>query len=91
MWKTEATRALPGLDLTRDSRRGDSGAEYGKHARCIRLVNVRGRIIQNGKAGRSHFTFKGKIGGRSVGPGTYQLIATPAGGRPSDVTFKIVR
>jgi hypothetical protein len=31
----------------------------------------------------------GKIGGQTLGPGGYQLMATPTGGKPQTVTFKI--
>jgi hypothetical protein len=33
MWKTEATTALPGLELAGHSRYRNGGAEYGDHAR----------------------------------------------------------
>jgi 6-phosphogluconolactonase (cycloisomerase 2 family) len=61
-----------------------------KHRKCTRLVNLRGKIVQTGKAGTSQFSFNGKIGGHQLGPGSYELIATPTGGRPKKVTFKIV-
>ena len=57
-----------------------------KHPRCTRLLNVHGRIVRAGTAGPNHFTF----GGLALGPGTYKLIATPAGGTPRKVTFAIV-
>jgi hypothetical protein len=62
-----------------------------KHKTCTRFLPVRGKITLAGAAGADHFTFNGKIGGQSLGPGTYQLIATPTGGKSMNVTFKIVR
>jgi outer membrane protein assembly factor BamB len=65
-----------------------------KHARCNRLVPMSGTIRLAGKAGVNAFMFTGRIGGHRLGPGTYQLIATPTAkgrsGRPQTVIFKIV-
>jgi hypothetical protein len=61
-----------------------------KRKKSHRLVKVRGKLIKSGKAGKNSFTVNGKIGGHKLGPGTYQLIATPAAGTPQKVTFKIV-
>jgi hypothetical protein len=63
--------------------------ENRKHRKCVRLVNVPGRLTLAGKAGANQSTFNGKIGGHQLGPGAYQLIATPAGSSSSTVTFKI--
>jgi len=60
-----------------------------KRRKCTRLVNVPGKLTLAGQAGANQSTFNGKIGGHQLGPGTYQLIATPAGGGSSTVTFKI--
>jgi DNA-binding beta-propeller fold protein YncE len=60
-----------------------------KHGKCVRLVSVSGSIVKSGIAGSNHFTFNGKIGGHQLGSGTYQLIATPAGGSPRKATFTI--
>jgi hypothetical protein len=61
-----------------------------KHRKCTRLVSVRGKIVKSGKAGANQFSFNGKIGGHTLGPGTYELIATPTRGNSRKVTFKIV-
>lgn len=65
-----------------------------KQLRCSRLVAVPGSITLVGKAGANAFTFTGKIGGHKLGPGSYQLTATPTAsghtGTPQKVTFKIV-
>jgi hypothetical protein len=58
--------------------------------KCTRVVNLRGKIVQRGKAGANRFAFNGTIGGHKLSPGTYQLIATPADGGARTVTFKIV-
>ncbi len=63
--------------------------QNGQHRTCTRLVNVPGKLTLAGRAGANHSTFNGKIGGRQLGPGTYELIATPAGGSSSPVAFKI--
>jgi hypothetical protein len=65
-------------------------AKNATHPRCTRLLSVHGRIVRASTAGPNHFTFNGKIGGRTIGPGTYKLTATPAGGTPHKVTFAIV-
>ena len=66
-------------------------AKNRKHRRCTRLMTLTGTIAQSGKAGANHFTFNGKIGGHKLGPGNYQLTATPVGGNPQAATFTIVR
>lgn len=60
-----------------------------KHGKCTRLVNVPGTLTLAGQSGANQSTFNGKIGRHQLGPGAYQLIATPAGGSSSTVTFKI--
>jgi hypothetical protein len=60
------------------------------HKKCTRTVKVKGSITQNGNAGTNTFTFNGKIGGHKLGPGTYNLIATPTGGTPQEITFQII-
>ena len=50
---------------------------------CTRTISVRGMITIFGQAGPNGFTYGSRIGGRTLGPGSYQLIATPsAGGTP---------
>lgn len=52
-------------------------------------MNAPGKLTLAGQPGANQSTFNGKIGGHQLGPGTYQLTATPAGGSSSTVTFKI--
>ena len=44
-----------------------------------------GRLVESGKAGANLFRFTGKVGGHALGMGTYQVTATPVGGRPEGV------
>jgi hypothetical protein len=63
----------------------------GKHQQpCKRMVTVPGELVKSGATGDNTFTFDGKIGGHKLGPGSYQLTATPTGGKPSQISFKIV-
>jgi len=50
---------------------------------------VRGKIVKSGHAGANHFRFTAKFGGHTLGSGTYQLIATPANGKPKKARFTI--
>lgn len=61
-----------------------------RKTKCTRLINVHGKLVKTGNAGGHRFLWNGKIGGHKLAPSTYQLTATPAGGRPETVTFKIV-
>jgi hypothetical protein len=65
-----------------------------KQTRCTRLVAVPGSITLAGKTGANAFTFAGRMGGRKLAQGSYQLTASPTGdghtGTPETVTFKIV-
>ena len=61
------------------------------HKRCRRLINLRGKIVKSGRVGGNHFTWDGKIGGHTLRPGNYQLVATPTRGNATKATFKIVR
>jgi len=63
----------------------------GKHKKCKRLVNVPGQVTLSGNAGINQFTFTGKIGRHELGPGTYELIATPNGGNARSTSLKILR
>ena len=64
-----------------------------KHQKCTRLTLKPGTITRTGTQGPNSFTFDGKIGGRTLGTGSYQLTATaPANGRtgtPQTATFTL--
>ena len=66
------------------------GKNNHKRRRCIRLTRVSGEITKTGGAGSNSFTFNGRIGGRKLGRGSYQLTATPSSGGSKQVTFRIV-
>ena len=61
--------------------------------RCIRLVAIPGAVTTDGNQGANTFTFKGRIGGHTLTPGSYQLTATPSAngqtGSPRTVAFTI--
>jgi hypothetical protein len=64
------------------------------HRPCRRLGNPR-RFAVNAVAGRNATRFTGRIGGRALVPGGYQvtLIATDAAGRqsaPKRLSFRVV-
>jgi putative Ig domain-containing protein len=65
-----------------------------KHPNCARLTTVPGKITRVSGAHASRFTFDGKIGGHTIGPGTYRLTVGPSAGghagSPQTVTFKIL-
>ena len=61
-----------------------------KHNNCRRLIDVPGKVVTLGAAGANSFVWGGEIGRHKVGPGTYRLTATPTGGKPQTITFKIV-
>jgi streptogramin lyase len=86
-------RALPGRlsrgrcsTLTRSDRR---------HRPCTRPVLLRGTTVINAGAGADSFTFKGRIDGRALVPGSYRLLATPItegiAGQRQQTTFEITR
>jgi hypothetical protein len=67
-----------------------------KKARCTRYVKVPGSFTVNGKAGKNSFTFRGRMGGKPLKPGSYRLDATatdPAknASEPKQKTFRIVK
>ena len=61
-----------------------------KHGKCTGFVSVPGKMVRLSPAGSNHFNWNGKIGGRLLGTGTYELIATPPGGTSAEFTFTIV-
>jgi hypothetical protein len=51
------------------------GQRRGK--RCTRYVDVPGGFRNEGSEGNNSFHFTGRVGGRTLAPGTYRLEATP--------------
>jgi hypothetical protein len=81
-------RIVPGRKV--GSRCVKPTAKNKRRPKCTRVVTMRGRITRAGKAGANRFTFNGRIGGHTLGPGSYRLSATPGGGKVTRVAFRIV-
>lgn len=64
-----------------------------RRAKCTRLISGHGKIVRRGKAGPNHFTLTGTIGRHKLGPGSYELTATPTAARqagsPASAKFKL--
>lgn len=56
---------------------------------------MRGSFTHKGKAGSNSFKFTGRVGGKSLKPGRYQLVAVATAGSSKSTlkqaNFKIVR
>ena len=48
------------------------------HGKCPLAKPVKGSFSQSGVAGQNTFKFSGRIGGRSLAPGRYELVASAA-------------
>lgn len=59
------------------------------HVKCTLTKKVSGSLTRAGTAGANSFSFTGKLAGRALGPGSYVLTATPAGGKPQTAIFSI--
>jgi hypothetical protein len=63
--------------------------------KCVRLVAIPGSFTRAGKAGANSFRFTGRLAGRKLTPGMYQLIATPSAGgktgRETSASFRIIK
>jgi hypothetical protein len=74
------------------------GAEVGKRSRPFAVAQKlvrRGSFKRDGREGRNHFRFSGRIGGRALRPGAYKLraVATDPDGlrsQPRSVPFTIL-
>jgi Beta-propeller repeat len=68
---------------------------YRKKPRCTRYVKVKGSFRRSGAKGRNTFRFSGRLSGKKLRPGRYQLVATPIkgtrSGKPITASFRIVR
>ncbi len=66
-----------------------------KAKKCTRVVTLRGSFARSGKAGTNSFRFTGRLGGKTLKPGTYTLVATPMAngkaGHAATATFRIKR
>ena len=80
----------------RDRRCGASRGRVPRRLRCTRSVRMPGSFRQRSRSGRNRFGFTGRIGGRTLPPGAYQLLAKPRDRRRNagvvvDSAFRIVR
>ncbi len=67
-----------------------------RRRRCTRSVRARGAFSHRSKRGRNSFRFTGRVAGRTLSPGTYNLLAKPRdrrrnAGQVVDAAFRIVR
>jgi CSLREA domain-containing protein len=63
--------------------------------RCTQLVSLRGSFTRVAGTGANRFRFTGRIGGRTLKPGRYRLLATPSVGsvvgRAASAAFRIIK
>jgi hypothetical protein len=63
--------------------------------RCLRVVTLPGSFTRAGLTGRNRFRFAGRLSGRRLRPGAYELVATPsAGGKAglaASASFRIIK
>jgi hypothetical protein len=67
-----------------------------KKKACTRWVKVKGSFTVAAKAGKTRFTFRGRVGGKSLKPGSYRLTGTATDpsrnvSLPKRKAFKIVK
>ena len=67
-----------------------------RNLRCVRSLRVRGSFRVRSRTGRNRFRFSGRLGGRTLSPGNYRLLARPFdrrrnAGETVDVTIRIRR
>jgi hypothetical protein len=82
----------------RKSKRGACVRPTTKNRRghkCTRLVTMPGSFTRAGNAGTNSFRFTGRLAGRKLRSGNYQLVATPSAagkpGRATSASFRIVK
>jgi hypothetical protein len=60
----------------------------------VQAVQKVGTLTHAGGAGRNKFKFSGRVSGRRLRPGRYQLAATPRAsgltGKPATASFRVV-
>lgn len=81
------------LSFTRLTPGHVSGTRCRLHARIGRRCTVRQRsgsvALQTAHAGSNTFTFRGRVAGRVLRPGRYQLTVTPDRGRAVSARFTV--
>jgi hypothetical protein len=88
------TRLTPGRRVGKRCRR--STRRNRTKPRCVRRVPIRGRFSHTDRGGAVSLRFRGRVGGRSLLPGSYRLgakVRDHAGnpGRPAQAPFQIAR
>src|SRR5262249_36008388 len=62
---------------------------------CTRVVTLPGSFSRQGNAGTNSLRFTGRLSGRRLTPGGYQLVATPqtgrTAGRAASASFRIIK
>ena len=61
-----------------------------KHTKSCTIAKRVGKLIVNGRKGRTTVRFSGKLGRKALARGNYRLTATPAGGKARTLTFAVV-
>jgi FG-GAP repeat len=86
-------RASPGRALA-SGRCGKPTRANRRRARCTRYASVPGSFELSGSAGYNHFRFTGRLDGRKLPPGRYDLVASPETGasssRSAAAPFRII-
>ena len=66
-----------------------------KAHRCTRRIPLNGGFTRAGTAGANGFRFTGRLGGRTLAPGSYRLAGTPTAGTKTGAAagapFQIVK
>ncbi|MGH2918858.1 MAG: hypothetical protein ACRDLS_09730 [Solirubrobacteraceae bacterium] len=64
-------------------------------AKCVRYVAVKGSFSRSARAGSNRVYFTGRLGGRTLRPGAYRLVATPTAdgvtGNTVRRSFRVIR
>jgi len=92
--KFRIERALPGRRVRGHCVKPSRSNRAAK--RCTRYEALKGSITHTGSANSNRFVLKGRVGGRSLNPGSYRLVGVatdPAGNTstPKRSGFRIVR
>jgi hypothetical protein len=84
------------VDGRKVGRRCQAAARTDRNApRCARYLAMSGKLTATGHPGNNTFRFSGRLGGHTLPPGSYQMIATPTAngrvGASQATTFTIRR
>jgi hypothetical protein len=75
--RVEGRRAVTGKGRKKRVRCRRATKRNRRSKPCARFVKVRGSFTLTGKRGSNSFKFRGRIGGKTLKPGRYRLVATP--------------